>query len=83
MHLHVNVDLLPLLVQCWLDIKGPQHPRDVDGDRRSAKVHPGANTAAPAKGTVAQGAGVVVPLLEEALWPELVGFGEICLVEMD
>lgn len=46
-------------------------------------MHPRADAAAPAKGTVAQGAGIAVPLLQEALRPELVRLWEVCLVEVD
>jgi hypothetical protein len=80
---HVHVNLLTLVVQRRLDIEGPQQARNIDGDGRRAKVHPGANTAAPAKSAVTQCARVVVALLDEALGSELVGFGEVCLVQMD
>lgn len=81
-HSHVNLDVMPVLVLCRPDVKRPQHARDVDGDRGGAEVHPGAHAAAPAKGAVAQLAGVL-PLARKALGFELVRFGEISLVEVN
>ena len=45
-------------------------------------MHTGTDTAAPAERGVAKSAGEV-PILEEALRLELVGFGEILLVEVN
>lgn len=45
-------------------------------------MHSRADTAAPAKSAVAEGAGVL-PLLGEALGSELVGVGEVCFVQVD
>lgn len=79
---HVNLDMLPVFILGRLDVKRPQHARDVDGHRRRAEVHSWAHAAAPAKRAVAQLAGVL-PLLQEALRPELVWLREVGLVEMD
>ena len=76
-HVHVNINLFSFFIQGRLDIECPKHPCDIDGDGCGSKMHPGADTAAPTKGAVAQCARVVVSLLEEALWPELVGLREV------
>lgn len=76
---HVDLDLLPVLALGRLDVKGPENPRNVDGYGSSAEVHPRTDAAAPAKGAVAEGAGVLA-LLGEALRSELVGLGEVGFV---
>ena len=78
-NLHVDVNILPALVFSRLDIKGPEHPRNIDGHGRGAEVHTGADAAAPAEGAVAEGAWVL-PLFGEALGSELMGLGEVGFV---
>ena len=67
--LHAWNDILPLLVEGWFDVEGPQDTRDIDEQRIEREVDPRARSAAKTEGQI-EVLQARVCGLQKAFWPE-------------